>query len=183
MNLFLLWLLYVAFGLISRSVAPLVTPILKDLQLSYTQMGFILGSWQLTYIVVAILAGTLIDKWGVRKSLMAGAIVIGLSSVLRYFPKGFEGMLGAVALFGAGFHDFIGIPKAIFIVQRKNGGRPWVSPTGSGSEGFVLTRSLIMPLMGHSWRYTLALYGFLTLPCFVVVFAGTLTVRREKQVS
>src|SRR4030042_5155498 len=115
MNLFLLWLLYVAFGLISRSVAPLVTPILKDLQLSYTQMGFILGSWQLTYIVVAILAGTLIDKWGVRKSLMAGAIVIGLSSALRYFPKGFGGMLWAVALFGAGGSMISGgLPKALF---------------------------------------------------------------------
>ncbi|MBP1742718.1 MAG: hypothetical protein H6Q48_5011, partial [Deltaproteobacteria bacterium] len=33
-NLFLLWFLYVAFGLISRAIAPLVTPILQDLQLS-----------------------------------------------------------------------------------------------------------------------------------------------------
>ena len=49
--LLLLWLLYIAFGLVSRSITPLVTPILDDLRMSYSQMGFILGSWQLTYIL------------------------------------------------------------------------------------------------------------------------------------
>jgi len=58
----LLWLLYATFGLISRSISPLVTPILKDLDISYGQMGLILGSWQLTYIAVAIIAGAIIDK-------------------------------------------------------------------------------------------------------------------------
>ena len=57
-----LWLLYFSLGLVSRSIAPLVTPILRDLNMSYAQMGFILGSWQLTYILVALIAGTIIDK-------------------------------------------------------------------------------------------------------------------------
>jgi len=65
----LLWLLYAAFGLVSRSISPLVTPILKDLNMSYGQMGLILGSWQMTYIAVAMVAGAVIDKWGVRRSL------------------------------------------------------------------------------------------------------------------
>jgi hypothetical protein len=46
-----LCLLYLAFGSVNRSMAPLVTPIIRDLHLSYTQMGLILGSWQLTYIL------------------------------------------------------------------------------------------------------------------------------------
>jgi hypothetical protein len=44
----LLALLYASFGLVTRSVAPLVTPILRDLQITYSEMGLILGSWQLT---------------------------------------------------------------------------------------------------------------------------------------
>ena len=62
----LLWLLYAAFGLISRSISPLVTPILKDLSMSYSQMGLILGSWQMTYIAFAILAGVIMDRWGIN---------------------------------------------------------------------------------------------------------------------
>jgi len=67
--LFLLWLLYIAFGLVARSITPLITPILNDLRMTYSQMGFILGSWQLTYILVALMAGAILDRWGVRKSI------------------------------------------------------------------------------------------------------------------
>ena len=51
--LLLLWLLYAAFGAVARCIFPLVTPILADLRISYSQMGLILGSWQLTYILAA----------------------------------------------------------------------------------------------------------------------------------
>jgi sugar phosphate permease len=58
----LLWLLYTAFGIVSRSIFPLVTPIIEDLKLTYSQMGLILGSWQLTYIFVALVAGMILDR-------------------------------------------------------------------------------------------------------------------------
>ncbi|RPJ05684.1 MAG: MFS transporter, partial [Deltaproteobacteria bacterium] len=61
-------LLYSTFGLVTRSLAPLVTPILRDLRMSYSEMGLILGSWQLTFIAGSIVAGMLIDRWGTRKS-------------------------------------------------------------------------------------------------------------------
>jgi MFS transporter, CP family, cyanate transporter len=187
MNLALIWLLYFSFGMVIRAIAPLVTPILKDLQLSYTQMGFILGSWQLTYILTAILAGTIIDKWGVRKSLMAGTIVIGLSSVLRYFPRGFEGMLGAVLLFGAGGSMIsVGCPKAIFLwfTEKDRGTAVGIYLTGAwlgGIFSLTCTNSLIMPLMGHSWRSTFAIYGLFT---FITALLWWLFVReKESRVS
>jgi MFS transporter, CP family, cyanate transporter len=166
--LLLLWLLYVAFGLISRALSPLVTPIVRDLHLSYTQMGFILGSWQLTYIVVSVIAGTIIDKWGVRKSLLAGTVVIGLSSALRYFPEGFEGMLGAVCLFGVGGSMIsIGGPKTISIwfEGRGRGTAIGIFLTGAWTGGILalaLTHSIVMPLTGNSWRYTFLLFGAFT---------------------
>ena len=73
----LLWLLYAGFGLVARSIFPLVTPIIQDLSLTYSQMGLILGSWQLTYIIAALAAGSVLDRWGVKKSLLAGALIIG----------------------------------------------------------------------------------------------------------
>ena len=121
----LLWLLYVAFGMVQRAIAPLVTPILADLDLSYTEMGFILGSWQLTYIAAAIVTGTLIDRWGIRKSLLAGTIFLGLSSALRYFARGFSSMLGAVAIAGIGGPMIsVGCPKAISIWFEGKAGVP-----------------------------------------------------------
>jgi len=79
--LFLLWLLYIAFGLVARSITPLITPILNDLRMTYSQMGFILGSWQLTYILVALMAGAILDRWGVRKSIMG--ILVDVTGTFR----------------------------------------------------------------------------------------------------
>jgi len=165
----LLWLLYAAFGLVSRSISPLVTPILKDLDMSYGQMGLVLGSWQMTYIAVAVVAGVIIDKWGVRKSLLVGVVVIGLSAALRYFPNGFVALLPVVALFGVGGPMIsIGAPKTISVwFKGKSRGAavgiyttgPWVG----GLLALAATNSFVMPLTGYSWRLTFVCYGLLTL--------------------
>jgi len=163
----LLWLLYVAFGLVFRSIAPLVTPILKDLNISYSQMGLILGAYPLVYVAVAIVAGTIIDRLGVRKSLFAGIVIIGLSAVLRYFPNGFVTMLLVVALFGVGGPMIsIGCPKAIsqWFRGKDRGTAVGVYLTGPRIGElltFTLTNSFVMPLTGYSWRLTFVSYGLL----------------------
>jgi len=165
----LLWLLYASFGIIYRSLSPLITPILADLNMSYSQMGFVLGSWQLTYIGAAVMAGFLIDRWGIRRSLFFGTIVISLSVGLRYFSQGFGTFLPIVALFGIGGPLIsVGSPKTIALwFQGKDRGTavgiyltgPWLG----GAFAFAATNRFIMPLMGHNWRLTFALYGFVTL--------------------
>jgi len=172
--LMLLWLLYIAFGMVARSIFPLVTPILKDLFISYSQMGLVLGSWQLTYIIAAIVAGRILDQWGVRKSILAGALIIGISAGLRFFAVGFITMLVAVALFGAGGPMIsIGGPKTISEwFEGKDRGKavgsymtgPWIG----GLLALSLTNSTIMPLVGQSWRLTFVFYSGIT---FLIAFA------------
>ena len=170
----LLWLLYTVFGMVNRSIFPLVTPILNDLHLSYSQMGIILGSWQLTYILVALVAGAILDRWGVHKSIFAGAIIIGLSATLRYLADGFTTMLIAVALFGLGGPMIsIGGPKTIseWFQGKSRGTAIGIYTTGPWIGGLLalsLTNSLVMPLVENSWRLTFTCYGLLA---FVV---GTL---------
>jgi len=166
--LLLLWLLYIAFGLVARSITPLVTPILNDLRMSYSQMGFILGSWQLTYILVALVAGAILDRWGVRKSIFAGALTIGLSASIRFYATGFLTMLIAIVLFGVGGPMIsIGGPKTIseWFSGHSRGIAVGVYTTGpwiGGLLALALTNSLVMPLVGGSWRLTFVCYGMLT---------------------
>ncbi len=164
----LLWSIYASFGLVARSIFPIVTPILSDLHLSYSQMGMILGSWQLTYILAALVAGSVLDVWGVRGSIFAGAVIMGLSAMLRYFAHDFATMLAFVALFGAGGPMIsVGGPKSIseWFTAGSRGTAigiymtgPWVGSLLSLS----LTNSLVMPLMGNSWRHTFVCYGLVT---------------------
>ena len=166
--LLLLFLLYICFGIVSRAIFPLVTPILNDLRISYSQMGFILGSWQLTYILMALGAGSILDRWGIRKSLFAGALVIGLSSSLRYFANDFISLLVPVALFGVGGPMIsIGGPKTISVWFRgpSRGIAIGLYTSGNWIGGLValaLTNSLVMPLVGNNWRMAFAAYGMTT---------------------
>ena len=164
--LFLLWLVYFSHGITSRSAAPLVTPMLADLQMIYSQMGLVLGSWQLSYIAVAIFAGILLDRWGIRKSLFLGILVIGLSVLLRYFVTGFMTLLFTVALFGVGGPMIsVGAPKAIalWFKGKDRGTAVGIYTTGSRVGqmlALAATNGIVMPLTGYSWRLTFALYGF-----------------------
>ncbi len=166
--LILLWLLYVAFGMVARSIFPLVTPIIADLKLSHSQMGFILGSWQLTYIFAALVAGTLLDSWGVHKSIVAGAAVIGLSASLRYFSNDFLSLLTTVALFGLGGPMIsIGGPKTIsaWFQGQSRGIATGIYTTGNWVGGLLalsMTNSLIMPMVGNNWRRSFVVYGMIT---------------------
>ncbi len=161
----LVWLLYVVFGVYTRSLAPLVTPIIEDLSISFVEMGFILGSWQLTYIVFATIDGAIIDRWGLRKSLLIGVIIMGLSEVLRYFAGGFVTLLLCVALIGIGGPMIsIGCPKAIalWFDEKERGlatGICMTAPSIGGLVALSTANSIIMPLTGDSWRLTFVVYG------------------------
>ena len=147
----------------------MVTPMLADLDMTYGEMGLILGSWQLVYIPVAIFAGFAIDRLGIRKSLFTGALIIAFSEGLRYFATGFLSLLPMVALFGIGGPLIsIGAPKVVsswFKGSDRSAAvgiyttAPWIG----GLFAVAATNSIVMPLTGDSWRVTMLSYGVVTL--------------------
>ncbi len=44
------WLIYFSFGLTVAALGPLVTPITDDLNMTFGEMGTVLGAWPLVYI-------------------------------------------------------------------------------------------------------------------------------------
>lgn len=175
----LIWFLYFACTLVSRSMAPLVTPIIKDINVSYSQMGFILGAWSLVYIFVSAMGGAFIDKWGIRKCLFIGIVIVGVSEILRYFANGFITMFLFVALFGLGGPMItIGSPKtvALWFTGKERGTGVAIYMTGARIgeiTAYSLTNSVIMPLTGNSWRLTFVYYGLVVLVIALVwLFLG-----------
>jgi cyanate permease len=157
----LAWAAYASFGLVSASLAPLVTPITAELGISYSQMGMILGAWQLAYIGVAYNAGRVLDRVGLRRGLGVGILVIAASALARSLAIDFWTMFAAVALFGAGAPMVsIGAPKLIatWFDARERGGAAGIYATGpSVGSILVLTsaNSLLLPATG-GWRPTIA---------------------------
>jgi len=130
-------------------------------------MGLILGSWQLTYIAVAAIGGAVIDRWGIRKSIFIGILIIGLSEILRSLANGFGTMFIFVALFGLGGPMIsIGSPKTIsaWFSGRERGTAVGIYTAVGWTGGLVAfstTNSVFMPLTGYSWRLTFVCFSLL----------------------
>ena len=131
----MLWFLYAFFGIAYRSISPLVTPILADLNMSYSQMGFVLGSWQLTYIGASTVAGFFIDRWGIRWSLFFGTLIIALSVGLALFRR----RLWPIPRHGRPFWRWR--PHDLYRLSQDH--CPLVSRKGSGNRsGHILHRTV-----------------------------------------
>jgi len=153
----LTWSLYSSFGISVGTIPPVVGPIINDLHISYTQMGLILGSWQLVYIATASPLGPLVDRLGIRRSLGIGMFIILLSMLLRGLAIDFYTLLFAVALFGIGGPIIsIGAPKivSLWFDSKERGtaaGIYTAGPVGGYALALATAATTIMPITG-TWR-------------------------------
>jgi cyanate permease len=163
--LFGVWLVYTCFGMAVYSTAPLVEPIARDLGLSMGAMGTVMGAWPLLYIAMAVPAGALLDRIGVRPALLIATIIITVSVALRSSATGFVVLFIAVALFGIGGPLVsIGAPKLIasWFEGKERGlaiGIYSTGPTIGAVSVLSLTNAVLMPLTGQNWRATLLVYA------------------------
>jgi CP family cyanate transporter-like MFS transporter len=175
------WLIYFSFNLVNVTLSTIVTPVRNDLNLSFSQIGFILGVWQLVYTVVAIPLGLLIDRIGTYKSLIIASITISVSAILRAFAVNFETLIAFVALFGIGGSMVsTGIPKlvSIWFSGSERGTAVGIYMTGPAIGGIAalsLTNSVVIPLVGN-WRNAYLTYGLASfLIALVWLFLGRRT--------
>ena len=160
----LFWLIYFSFGMIRNSLYTLVTPITQDLDLTNSQIGIILGIFMLLYVFLALPIGLIIDRIGIRKSILAGIVVASLSGILRSYATTFETMLISVGLLGlVGPTVSVGVPKALagWFHGEDRGLAAGIYPTGihiGAATATAITTSVLLPYFG-SWRSALGIYG------------------------
>ena len=151
------WLAYCAFGVAVGSLAPLVSPIMRDLGLTSGRMGLVLGVWQLVYVFTAIPLGVAVDRLGVRRSVALALVLIILSLVLRAAAGSFWTLLASVALFGVGGPVVsIGVPKIVaeWFPARERGraaGFYTTAPTIGAIVVLATAAGVLLRLVG-SWR-------------------------------
>jgi cyanate permease len=171
------WMVYFCFGSTAAAIAPLVSRITAELNLSHTQMGSILGAWQLVYIGAAIPCGALLDRIGPRRGLALGAAVVAVSGILRGVATNYVTMLLAVGAFGIGGPLVsVGAPTVIrdWFTGRERGLAMGIYNMGQslGTIGALsLTSSVGLALAGGSWRLVLVGYGIVALAAALGWFA------------
>jgi len=160
------WLIYFSFGFCIASLSPLVHFITDDLSISFKKMGLILGSWQFIYILFAIPAGYLLDKFSFRNCLFVATIVIACSLLFRSLSTNFTQLLFSVCLFGLGGSLIsVGIPKvtSIHFTGKARSivmGVLMTGPSLGAISCLVITSLVFLPIYGADWRNILFIYSF-----------------------
>lgn len=163
--IFGLWLIYFCFGYSVSSIAPIVPYITHDLNISYKQMGLILGAWQFTYMFFALPAGFILDRYGLKVSIFLAALIITLSLISRGLSNNFYHMWLAVALFGIGGPLIsVAIPKVSSLWKDEKSraismGILFTGPMFGGIFSLFTMNSLIMPLFNNNWKLVYFLYS------------------------
>ena len=172
--LFGVWLLYGSFGLIATSLAPIATLVINDLNMTHSEMGLAMGAWQLVYIGAAVPAGMLLDKIGTRPALALGGLLVGLSALARGYAIDAQSLVLAVMLFGLGGPIIsAGAPKVVVanFEGSSRGLAMGIYMTGPAIGSIIsltLTNSVLLPLLEHSWRNVLMLWGGVAMAASVV---------------
>jgi cyanate permease len=167
------WTIYFSFGMGVASLVPLVSIIKVELDLSYTQLGIVLGAWQLVFMATAAPAGWLIDRLGPKRVLVVAALVIAVAITLRSAAYGFPMLLFTVACFGIGGPlTAVGLAKLVadWFTGMSRGLASGIYITGAAAGiAFVLalTHPVILPLTG-GWREAHILYGAIAFAIAVV---------------
>jgi len=169
-----LWGLYFCFGLGFTTIPPLVQPIQTALDMSATQMGHILGSWQFVYMFCAIPGAYFIVRQGPVLALTLAALLILTSLILRVGASDYQSLLLAVALLGAGGPIIsIGCPYLVgqMFAKGKFGfamGAYVTAPALANMLTFALSEPLLLPAFSGNWRLVLMAWAGVAL--FFVLF-------------
>ena len=178
------WFLYFVFGLSVAGLAPLVSDIQAELQISASAMGTILGAWQFVYIFSAIPVGFALQRFGASRLLVIGGTIIALSGLARAQSDTYPALLLSVALFGLGGPIIsAGIPQTVseWFGENQRGFAMGVYITGPAVAGVVAyssTQSVLMPWLDNDWRWVLMLWALVAVAA-TVVWAAIITLTRK----
>jgi MFS family permease len=156
-----------ALGALSvLAVAPLAPFLLDAMQLSRVQVGLFLPAVYLGGVLMALPAGWLTDRVGVRATLGVGQVIIGVMVMCAAMTDGLPAFLGCLVVAGFGFsvlNPSTGKAVIEWFAPRKRGIAMGIKQTGLTLGG--LTAALTMPPLAlHlGWRRALASAGALSL--------------------
>ena len=164
----------VAVGYGQMHVTTEANDILAELQLSVDEWGWLWSAISFGALVTSILGGVWGDRFGVRRVISVGLVVMGGTLVLRGTAMDFAQLYLWMFLFGVALAlPFTNVPKALglWFPQKELGLANGVVQAGYGLGGglaLVLTPVLLAQLGG--WREVSYLMGVVTLAIALIWF-------------
>lgn len=165
----------VVVALQTMSLSVLIPEITVEFNLSVTQAGLLWGIASFPMIFSSFLAGTLIDRLGGKRIMIASCLLLGLVGALRGFSPNYPILLITTLLFGF-FAPFVNIGNikiaGNWFKNQDLGIANGVLALGMALGFFIgamISASYISPWIG-GWRNTFLLYGIVSIAFMIPWF-------------
>ena len=164
--LFLLGYLTFSAVYVGVVIAPVLTPIASEFDISTGTAGLVVAAYGAPGILVALLAGPYSDRFGRKRFLVAGSVVMGVFTVLAAFATSF-GLLVALRMV-AGVGSSVIYPNSNAMLgdnfPYRERGRAISTVIGMNTMASIVG----VPLAGivaeaTSWRVSLVIVGVLSI--------------------
>ena len=153
-------------ALTALAVTPLTPFLLESLALSRVQVGLCLPAVYLGGVLMALPAGWLTDRLGVRLTLGLGQLLVGAMITLAASSTNLAGLLALLVLGGFGFsvlNPATGKAVVDWFPPRERGIAMGIKQTGLTLGGLAAALALPPVALAWSWRHALATAGALSL--------------------
>jgi MFS transporter, ACS family, hexuronate transporter len=159
-------------ALTALAVTPLTPFLLESLDLSRVQVGLCLPAVYLGGVLMALPAGWLTDRLGVRLALGLGQLIVGAMIALAASSASLATLLTLLVFGGFGFsvlNPATGKAVVEWFPPRTRGMAMGIKQTGLTLGGLAAALALPPIALAWSWRVALALAGALSLGSAVLV--------------
>jgi MFS family permease len=151
---------YVA-GTIFYGFTAFIEPLANEFGWSYTRISLAASLRGLEMGLLAPFVGILVDRFGSRKLLLSGSLVLGFGIILLGFTQSLAMFYGAFILiaFGAGGCTSVVTMTAVANWFDKNVGKAMgVTVSGFGASGLIIPL-IVWMIAVFGWRMTLIILG------------------------
>ena len=151
---------YVA-GTIFYGFTAFIEPLANEFGWSYTQISLAASLRGLEMGLLAPFVGMLVDRFGSRKLILSGILVLGFGTILLAYTQSLAMLYAAMILiaFGAGGCTSVVTLTAVANWFDKNVGRAMgVTVSGFGASGLIVPL-IVWMISAFGWRSTLIILG------------------------
>jgi len=153
-------------GVPAMGLSVLFREVSSELNLSLVQVGLTWGMGSLLAIFTCLLSGAIIDRFGAKRILVAGTVLIGSTIAMRGLAANFWSLLAAVLLNGSLLPLVVTSASKIsgvWFPRRQLALANGIFSIGLASGlllGSFLGATVLSPLLG-GWRHVMFLFGAL----------------------
>lgn len=145
--------------------APILSPIIKSLNITLGQAGLIISVIALCIGIFSMLGALVMERLGARGAMLTGIWVLAVGEILSGYTTTFPALLACRVIEGVGYGITIGPPGAFLMQWFGENEWPYINTVNAVGAyvGITALFSITVPMfvaLGSSWMLVLRYYGF-----------------------